>query len=59
MSCSLATKIKLPAKSLRPEDWLIIEVLINRWPVLRPLCPRISQAVDQAQVGSYTVVPIT
>ena len=35
----------------------IIELPTNRWPALRPLCPRIIQAVDQCQTASYTVVP--
>ncbi len=34
----------------------IIELPTNRWPLLRPLCPRIIQAVDQCQAASYTVV---
>ena len=35
----------------------IIELPTNRWPALRPLCPRIIQAVDDCQPASYTVVP--
>ena len=34
----------------------IIELPTNRWPVLRPLCPQIIQAVDQCQPATYTVV---
>ena len=37
----------------------IIELPTNRWPVLRPLCPQIIQAVDRCQAATYTVVSAT
>ena len=34
----------------------IIEVPTNRWPLLRPLGPRIAAAVDGWQAASYVVI---
>lgn len=34
----------------------IIELPTNRWPVLRPFCAQIIQAVDQCAAASYTVI---
>lgn len=34
----------------------IIELPTNRWPILRPLCSQIVQAVDACGPASYTVI---
>jgi hypothetical protein len=37
----------------------IIELPTNRWPLLQPLAPQITAAVQNAQVGEYIIVDLT
>lgn len=36
----------------------IIELPTNRWPLLQPLAPRITEAVQNAQAGEYLIVDL-
>ena len=52
----------LADKNLRYQQQLVgrklalIELPTNRWPLLKPLIPRILAALDQAVPGSYTTI---
>jgi len=52
----------LADKNLRYQQQLdgrklaLIELPTNRWPLLKPLVPRILAALDQAVPGSYSIV---
>ena len=34
----------------------LVELPTNRWPILRPIIPRIADAVNRAKPGSYTII---